>query len=221
MPTIELTDDYLLLLDGRVDAATQAEIDAAKHRKSLNAQLGALPPKVAEFVTNAVAEARKSGILIWQSASTNYCGLCGKVGGYAKYKRNGRYHRKGQSDHTKPLSFNGIELKESFVRIQNHISLGGCTACVESSVEHLRTALKDVAAELPEKLASGSRYKRWDRRRCDECGWTGHEGQLGMLPAWMGGGRYRGECPSCGAKNELLSSKVKRVEGFELVAVTN
>lgn len=216
MTTMLIPDKYASLLDGLTDDVTQQAIDAAKERLHLLEVNIGLSEVQAKFIHDVVNEARTTGKLIFKYDYISYCSLCKKSGGYAKYKRDGRYHRKGQPDHSKPLTFRGVELKHSFISMKNHVSLGGCFECVDALTAPLKEALRDVKAELPAVFAGDVRYKRHDLKECTECNWTGHEGQLGKLRTIMGDGYYAGKCPQCGAENQLFTSPIKTVSGFHL-----
>lgn len=216
MATMLIPDRYASLLDGLTDDETQKVIDAAKERLHLLDINAGLSELHAKFIHDVVNEAKKAGKLTFKYDCITYCSLCKRSDGYAKYKRDGRYHRKGQIDLSKPLSFRAIELKHSFVTVKNYVSLGGCTDCMDMILPPLVAALRDVKAELPEALAGPVRYKRYDLKQCTACKWEGHEGQLGKLRTLMGDGYYAGKCPSCGVENSLFVHAIKTVEGFHL-----
>lgn len=220
MPKLELTDEEIALLDGRVSPETQSTVDAAKQRLAMMRANSDLSPKLAELITKAVREAMKNGILVHQYTNVHYCSLCEKSAGYALHTRNGKYHRKGQEDTRKPRSFRGFELQKSFVFIKGHVSLGGCLDCYGKVINPLREALATIRAELPSELAGPVKFKRWDDYECP-CGWKGHEGQLLQLRTFMGDGYYRGKCPKCGKENQLFSQPIKRLSTFTIVEVEN
>lgn len=221
MPNITLTDEELLLLDGKCSENTQKEVIAALARIECAKSHPELPEKLAKFIASAVDEARNEGQLIYRSCNIHTCKTCGKNGGYYKYPRNGRYHRKGESNYSKPRYISGVELADRFVIMQGNPAVGCCNECFEQVKPFLAAALENIPCQVSERITGHpTRWKRYKKRECSKCGWTGHEGQLGKLPAMMGG-FYPGKCPSCGTENRLFGMDlVKSVNGFDLVEVT-
>jgi hypothetical protein len=113
----------------------------------------------------------------------------------------------------------GVDLHDSFVIMSGHASIGGCLECVQACLPTLRQLLSDVAAELPKELRNevSALHKRHRNKKCSACGWAGHEGQMGDMPAIMGGS-YKGKCPQCGAENLPLGRTIiETVDGFTVV----
>lgn len=221
MPKIVMTDEELVLLDGKVEGELKEEVDAAKARLASVEAHPALEPNLAKFVADVVRIAQKEQKLVYQFKGLRYCPVCGKTGGYAKYKRSGRYHRKGQPNYSKPLTFGGVELIERYVVVAGHASFGCCRECMDKVLWDLKESLQNVEAELPIELEMHGepRYKRYRNSECEACGWKGHKGQLLLVPALMSG-KYPGKCPECGHVDKPLSvvaSKIKDREGYTLV----
>jgi hypothetical protein len=210
---LKLTDPEIVLLDGKVRDEVQPEVDAAKARLDAIEDHPDLPDHLARFVADAVTEARANGRLVWHHDRIRSCPLCGRYGGYAKFKSG---PRRGQSNTNRPLSFNGVELARRFVTMEGHVTLGGCVECVETAEPTLRDALRGVEAQVPDRLRADGEPKRvrYALRRCTECGWEGHEGEMGRRRTIMGDGTYPAACPSCKALNELGRAPVERRDGF-------
>lgn len=218
--SVSLTDTELVILDGRCRAEVQAVVDQAKARLAMGAKLAHLPANLAGFIADAVAEAEGEGRLTFQWKSIRSCALCGKDAGYAVHTRSGRYHRKGDTNYDKPRYLNGIEIARRFITIRGHAALGCCAECFNALKPALQETLADVRAEIPEMLLGRpSRFRRFSRARCTECGWEGHEGQMRQLLTWMGDGYYPGGCPKCPAINDFGVRKIETVDGFEVVEV--
>lgn len=218
MTSVTLTDDELILLDGRCSEEVQAKVGSAKDRIAMRSVLPDVSPEVAGFVSDAVNEALKNGKLIYRHTRLMSCEICKKSAGYAVYKRSGRYHRKGEKDHSKPLYLSGVELADRVVVMTGYATLGCCQDCMKEVVPVLAKALIGIKAQLPDvlKLDGAPTYKKMDNMKC-KCGWTGHEGEMGKLPTLLGDGYYPGKCPACGAENRFLCSEIKKSEGFTLV----
>jgi hypothetical protein len=209
----------LVLLDGKTRPEIQKEVDCAKEAKALEAFVDNAAE--ARFISEAVKEAKANGILGFRWIQLHYCVYTGKSAGYATHCRSGKFHRKGETDYSKPLYLSGVDLANRFVTIKGYATLGCCREFWDSVRPKLAARLEDVMAEIAEEITGHPpRWRRFDNYKCTACGWNGHEGQMLKLPAVMGG-FYPGECPSCGAKNLPLGrSVVELVAGeFSLVPV--
>lgn len=217
MTTLNLTDDEALLLDGKVSSNAQATIDAIKRARELASAEGC-DTKIADFIAKAIEAAKTSGRLVFRHAEVRCCGLCGKSGGYRQYSRSSRWHRKGQTDFSKPIYLYGVDLIDSFVRIKGSPELGCCDACWKTVKPLLARNLEGVHAEIPESITGHPPKFKWHQnRKCSKCGWAGHEGQMGRNVTLMGDGTYPSTCPQCKAKNVFLSTTIELVDGFTLV----
>jgi hypothetical protein len=217
---VQLTDEELLVLDGRCSEKVQAEVEGARIRQAMQDRLD-IPRHLAGFVGDVVAEAQVNGELKLWSKPLNYCRICGKAGGYATFKSG---PRRGRPNYNRPLRLPGWELARRFVTIQGSASLGGCDECVQAALPSIREALRDVVAQLPKALrAEGVPVRtKYPNVRCKECGWEGHEGEVGRLRTLMGDGTYPGKCPSCGAEHRPFSvSPLESVAGFVVLTASD
>jgi len=205
---VELTDEELLLLDGKVSPEIQTLIDNIRDRLLIEKKYSELSELEAKLIQDVVEEAKKTYLLIFQYKRLRHCSTCNKSAGYAVYKRSSRHHRKGEPNYDKPLTFLGVELAKRFITWQGHATLGCCDSCFKKLQPYLTTALVGFPVELPEELyAEGEfKYKAYRLAECTKCGWKGHEGQMGKSRTVMGNGFYPNTCPSCKSKNEILSS---------------
>lgn len=214
---MDLTDSELVILDGRCSPETQSLVEAAKERLAM---VDSLPgePAIAGFVADAVRAAREDGRLRYETTSLSHCKICGRDAGYAKYKRSGRYHEKGATRYDRPLYIGGVELRGGFIRVQGCARLGCCHECFAKAKPHLKTALAAVRAEISVYITGEQpKFRRYDNCECTACGWSGHDGELGLLPAILRGS-YPGQCPKCGAKNMAFGPNIiKATEGFVVV----
>lgn len=211
---VQLTDDELVVLDGRCRPEVQGEVEAARARIEARGRLADLPPALAGLVADAVAEARGHGRLALRWEGVTYCRLCKAEAPWSLYKsgpRRGR--RKAQG------VLQAVDLADRPVVIRGHVSLGGCRACYDAVLPALRRELVGVPAQLPDALVEpgAPRWIRHERVRCTACGWEGHDGQMRRLRALIEGD-YAGGCPNCPAENlPLRRTVIERVEGFEVV----
>jgi hypothetical protein len=217
--SLKLTDEELILLDGKCRPEIQKAVDAAKDRLSSCKKLPNLTSSEAGFVADVVRCAQLKGILSWQPIFLKECKVCGTSCEYRKYLRRGKWHNKGDPDYSHPIYLSGMELDKSRVFMQGYANLGACRKCMTKLIPSLTEALLDVHAELPSELSKGKSptYKRWDNMQCTECNWTGHEGQMRRLRTMMGDGTYPGGCPNCKAENHLFGRTIVNSDGFTLV----
>lgn len=213
---LTLTDDELVLLNGRCRPEVQQKVDEAAARIRSREEHPDLTVAHAGFIADAVSEARTNGLLVWHQRRLRACSLCGRSGGYIEFKSG---PRRGRPNYDRPLHFNGRELARRSVGVEGYAKLGGCTECIEVVAPVLRDALCGVAAQVPDNLraAGEPRRVRYENRRCSKCGWTGHEGQMGRKPTLLGDGTYPALCPECGAENHLFSHPVEPADGFTIV----
>lgn len=207
--SISLSDRDLARLVDSDDTETRAEALAASNRITAATRWPSIPSHVAALVADILREAKTEGRLTYRTEMISFCRYCGAKSTWEKSKRRRR-------DYEAKLS--GREFAHRFLVMRGHISVGGCSACVEQALPVLRGELALFPVELPETLRTdgASLYRRWDRCRCKTCGWSGHNGQLGKLPALMQG-EYHGKCPSCGAERRLFQDPFECLDGFDVV----
>lgn len=213
---LKLSDEDILMLAGSECEETLLEVEKARARIAL--QRSNVEPRISALVVAVVTEARKRLAVCYTGTQIRHCLTCNQNAGYALYKSG---PKRGESNYSKPRYIAGVEFAKSVVRMRGHVSIGGCTACVEKAIPHIREALAGYKAELPPKLQSAGypKWKRYDKRECEVCGWVGGENEMRMVPAIMGG-RYPGGCPKCHAKNELFNAPIKVHTGYVLVEET-
>jgi hypothetical protein len=216
---VMLTNEQLVMLDGCGDDKIQKMVDSAKRARSFVKNHDDLEPHIAEWLSDIIEEANKSGKLGFRNIrlqTPGKCPICQEKIGYAKYPRNGKYHRKGDINYKSPCSVAAIELAERFVSIKGHLVNGCCKKCWDSGMKDLVTAnLIGVKAEIHKSITGEDlKYKCCRMMQCEECQWIGHEGKMGRMPAMMKGD-YPGKCPSCEAKNlPFVPDKIKSISGY-------
>jgi hypothetical protein len=194
---MNIPDEDLVKLDGICSAETQSLVDKAKERRGLVCE--GLPEGLAKVITKIREDGERFLKLDFERIPIHKCPVCKKGGEYAKYPRNGKYHRKGQPNYNKPIYLSGIQFNGSCVRMTGYTSTGCCNECWEKYKSVFIDKLKDLKCELPKNLFD-SEYRRTLWMKCGKCGWEGNELEMGLLPAVFGG-EYHGQCPSCGEKN--------------------
>lgn len=206
MREIKLTDEELLLLDGRVNPDAQLVIESAK--KALeHASLGSLGAEVIRL-------ALEQGQFKWNHTSLSYCSICKKSAGYAKYK-SGR--NRGGNNYKRPLYFGGIEFMRGFVSIKGFASNGGCHACVGKLKDELIQYILDK--NLPVMLPENTKWLKEDIQKCYKC-----NTEFGNFSAYldrtiMGDGFYYCGCPVCDAESRFLGRNFETV-GHKMVPIS-
>jgi hypothetical protein len=215
---MNLLDIELVLLDGQCRPEIQKEVDAAKERLEVVLELVNIPPTVAGFIADVVREAKTGGKLSYRIVSLRKCEVCGHRCDYDIYTRYSSNHKKGDKNYDRPIMFNGIDLSNSLVSVRGYATLGCCLDCWKIAQPVLIERLKNVVSEIPEKITGEKpKFKRYKRKKCTECGWVGHEGQMRKLRTLMGDGYYPGGCPKCGVENSFFSpNKIESLNEFEL-----
>lgn len=195
-----VTDEELLLLDGKCGKETQGLIDSLKLRNRI-AESRALTDSEATFVRDVLNEASTNKTLIFRSLRIRRCPVCNTAAGYAKRTRSSRSGRRGEPNYDRPLTMYGYELARRFFVIKDTPTIGCCTSCWKKIQPILAEELSGVPAEIPQDITGiPPRFKAYDVMKCTKCGWVGSEHLMGKLPAVMGG-FYPGKCPECGAEH--------------------
>jgi len=195
--SICLTDDELLLLDGRCLPETQTIIDSVKERNYLS-NTCSLTESQSKVIVDIVTCARSRGavdfrwtaISGWQS-----CQVCGKRAGYSLFKTG---MNKGKENTKKPWYIYGAKIGSEFI----------CNDCYKALkpviVRHLALIQCELAMELMSEGAA--KMVKSVACKCNKCEWTGHEHQILAKMCLMGRGYYPGKCPGCGAEKTPIFS---------------
>lgn len=217
---ISLTDEELLELDGRCNQGTQKRIDHVKKRMSLRSQYD-VSDGIADLLASVLEEAHENGILIYSYRRIRFCAACNKIYSFAKYSRSSKYHRRGDKNPDRPILLDAMEFARRSIRVQEYITVGCCLECLKIVKPLLPSVLEDVRAELPEELTGRKPlFKRYENRKCTQCGWEGHEGEMRKLRTVFNDGWYLGGCPNCPAVNDLGGHPIESFEGFTLIEMS-
>lgn len=222
LPTyeVDLLDTELLVLDGHCRPEVQALVEAAKRRQEAVARIVRLSPARSALIADIAEYARVHGSIRHIREDIRYCPVCKRSEGYYQYGRTTRYHRKGDVDHNSPRRFTGWDFSDNFVRVQGHVSLGCCDQCYDAIKQALVAELADVQAQVPESITGHPpKWLKAFHQTCGNCGWTGHEYELELLPRMIGSGYYHGRCPrpNCGAEKGLFDRAIKTEKTFSVV----
>lgn len=215
---IYLTEEELLQLSFiPEDEKTAKLIQEIKERRELESE--EIPEKFRSFVAEAVRVAKENGKLTYRYTKLSKCPCCNTAMSYAKYKRNGKYHRKGQTDYSKPWYLSGIELAGKFISIVGSPTLGACNTCISEVKPYLAKALENIEAEIPQAITGKlPDYQYFDLRKCKKCGWIGGEHLMSYSRTLMGDGYFPCGCPNCGAENIIFGPTIiENYGGFVLV----
>lgn len=206
----QLTDNQLLKLDGDADEKMQAVINGIKLARSCGADI----PLVGEVL----AAAQSAGWLKVMKSWGRWCKVCSKSAGYAKFKGNGRHHKKGDPNHDKPLTMAGVSFVTSNITMRDTIDC--CCECDTS--KSISASITDLilSKQLPVELVGNprNRLKKDDQRKCFGCGELMYESEMGKLDTLMGNGKYPATCPKCGSKSLLFGASHSFTGKFRLLA---
>lgn len=196
--SVELTDDEVLLLDGNCRPEIQRLVEAIKLKKLCLAELTHLPLRHATIISHIVAMTFRAQAVEFRMDSFSYCSVCQESSGYAKYKSNSRYHRKGDENRDKPLKFYGVS-------VFHYTSI--CGACKEKLWPVLGSLLGVLYAEVPEYFTGVKpKYKKAGLKHCKQCDYEADEFQFSQ--------RHETVCPKCGYKNQgYMNTIIESVPG--------
>ncbi len=191
---VTLTDEEILLLDGKCQSKVQEVVDQIEARQTIETWLEAEP--LTEKQRGAAAEAIRAIEAAGLCRVTLYRGhLCAGCDAKSSYPLYLSGRNKGQINYNKPIqSVTGFSLCGTRL-------CSKCASIIKAVVFRL-VVQRDIKAEIP---VGDTRYFQFTKQKCNLCGWTGHEGELGLLPALMHG-HYRGQCPNCQGKSALFQN---------------
>ena len=214
-PSVDLTLEEILLLDGKVNEKAQQVIDNSKEAHRIKTESG-LSDTEAAMVQKIILSARDQLRLTFHYENITQCPCCGRNDGYWPVRRTTKYKRKGQPDYDNPKLIRAWSVNPGFITISRHISLGWCGSCKDRVMPVVLEALKDDQIEVSQILTGvPPKFKRYQNREC-ECGWKGHEGEMKWDLALMGDGKFPSRCPKCGAGG-IFSHAVKIADGYSVV----
>jgi len=172
------------------------------HKES---QLGYNP-----IVNAIIQEALEYGKMEIRIAWGGYCPVCKRSGGYVKYKSG---PNKGLSNLKRPILIKGYYVKIGSVSMRDTVHW-----CEECEKEHKIFSTITYAIEegdLPIEFP-GSKWKRYQGRKCHNCGKEMFENEMGKLFAIMGG-EYPGVCPHCKAESRAFGRHHGITKKFKMV----
>jgi hypothetical protein len=212
--SVNLTNDEMLLLDGRCSATVQAKIDILKESLSMALSFPELSAPLSQFVGKVVAAARVDEALRLIALHILRCDLCGSYPNpeYEPYKSGGN---KGLPNRSKPRYLRGVELSAGRFRMTNFASLGCCVDCWATVKAAVIAALVGVPCQLPEPLRTEG-APAWVRSENCECKVCGHIGCRADLKPW--GTCF--QCPSCETKDDFRGAQhFKITAGYTLKVI--
>lgn len=191
---IELTFEELKLLDGKVSKEAQEVIDQAKREENIGFDL----PVMNEILSKSM----KTGKLTWVRKSIRSCSYCDKEYTYHRYKRNSKYHKKGDLNYDKPIYYSGIAFNEGFVTFAGIGDM--CMECCEKHnvIKRLIDYIwqNDLKIQIQRNHYKPSKYIIDPYYICQNCKEEFPESTMGRDNAIFGG-TYPSRCPHCDSKN--------------------
>ena len=213
MREISLSDEEILLLDGRVNESAQEVINYVK--------------KIDEFAdvgdrvyAEIIVQALSKGELNISYRDISRCS-CGRTTEYRKITRG---RNRGKLDFDHPIRIRGISFMDGFVVINGHSEFGFCQGCGEKAKQAILNYIK--VHDLPIQTDKESDWIKEDAKICRGCKEQIWEFDMGLEYTIMGDGRYYSKCPKCGAEGGLFAShdsakKFRMVRKSELRQVKN
>ena len=188
MRKLELSDDEIMLLDGKVNADAQKIIDDVK-KIHLYDDIG--EPILAEIIKIAVDQNE----LKYTHRTLFKCGMCGLVAEYPKYKSG---PRKGKINLSKSRNgFFGTAFHDGFIIANGYSNYGFCSEC--GKIAHSKIVNFIVDKDLPVDIhTERGKYIRENERECFSCHAKIWEFDMKPKSAVMQG-NYYAICPECGA----------------------
>lgn len=181
---VRLTYEEIMLLDGKCSEEVQKEVDRAKGEAAIGLD---------DFCNEIIQHAVETGVLEVHRVNICKCEHCStKPGGYNKYLRSGRYHRKGDDNYDSPIRYTGV----SFHAFQFFTGLPGCCwDCWKEKYEEkvLRyIADHDLPVQVYDNQYTRNKYRIDKQVTCPKCKETMYLSE--MKPhTW-----YGWICPKCG-----------------------
>jgi hypothetical protein len=204
--------EELLLLDGRCQEAIQRDIDLVKEGQLIQKRY-ALTMAGAVFIARVKREAIAKGKLICRHVQMHYCPVTGLK---LQYEPTGKKDRWGAKKPDREILVTGYELQDSFVSVKDHPRLGISTVGLDLIRPYLASELRDIPAEVPDKLIGEvCQWVRVKKLKC-VCGWHGRETQIvNRNPFWFGK-----QCPACKEREsaQQFTSKLFSDDGYEVVS---
>jgi len=223
--TVYLTDDVLVLLDGKTsNAHIQSEVDKAKSRILIASTIPGrdeLTEKELAFLVRIVESVKTTGALSHAGCEMRQCEICGKQKSYGTYPRSSRHHKKGDTNYNVETKVYGVDFAQGIVIMTGIPTLGCCSDCASKLIPYIKTALVGIPVQISTTSPLYNelpKYIKTPHKHCKICDWTGNEQEMGDLYALMNG-TYKGLCLKCGAKNTLFLTNIETVDGHDLIAV--
>lgn len=198
---VTLTDDELVLLDGRCRPEIQAKVDQARDRLNISGAVESLEDKRLVFIAaDLIAQAVRNGVITSRSDTLKgsfSTDCCNTRPGHHVYTRNTSQHRKGDINLDHPKSM-------SVTRIGGHAM---CSTCLNLIAPALRAQLADVIAQWP-PIINKTDLKHEQMLQCSNCSWRGTRLQLVRA-----GKTSELTCPDCQIieRSKLFNSNYEQI----------
>lgn len=208
---LELTLEELLPIDGKVSEKTQEIINKAKQESTYGFEL--------PVMNEVLRKSEKLGSFTWRFKQIRSCNYCDKKYDYHEYPRSGRYHKKGDKNHNKPIYYSGIAFNEGFVTFQGQGDI--CSECASKHnviyrlIDYILD--NDLKVEIQKNDYRFTKYLKDDIRICYECGNEMQESKMGKHSTLMGDGTYPSSCPACGAESLPFGRSHKITNKFVMI----
>ena len=209
MPYVTLSDEELLILDGRVNGKVQQMID------TLKAEQGYLDighPFLAKVVQRAVSE---NQLRLQHGTKLSHCPICDKYKTYAKYRSG---PNRGMQNYDRPIYLYGTAFNQGFVVTLGQPELAICGDCAKEGVPKIVDYILDHNLAVELRNDERSRFVREEQRQCFACQEMMWQFDMALEPAIMEG-FYHATCPHCGATHNPFGTAHKVTGEYRAVPV--
>lgn len=227
---VTLTDEEIVLLDGRCSEKVQKDIDGAKLRLEAATRHTNIPPTAAALIADVIAYAKTNGKLGMRYENIPQCRVCQTKTEYhihpknvvnrSKYRASYYKYRAGEIDYESPKMKRAIDLSDGFIVFKNRVALGCCVECFDKYIRtKLQTELENIPCE--HTIFGPTKWFKSPNKVCKSCKAEFHEREMGRQITVMGDGYYYASCPKCKAENGLFRHGIDNREGFVMVDATH
>lgn len=189
---VNLTDDEIIALDGKVNDKAQQKVDYVKSVHEHDSLGNILAQEI-------LVDSLKQNYISVRNRELTSCGNCDVRTTYAVFKSG---PRKGEQNRNKPRPVYGMSFNDGFIIITGYSSRGLCKDCGNKMKQLLQDYIleNDLPIEIGYSLKD-TRYLKEEERQCFKCEKPMWQFDMGTHPTMMGGGYYHATCPHCNAQS--------------------
>lgn len=199
--SVYLSDEEIMLIDGRCNKEAQAKVNMVKRIRHLSAPFaGQFNEIQTRYIGQILEMAERKGQVSYSGCQMVTCPICKLNHGYVRFKSG---KRAGENNYDKRIYVGGMEFDPTAGSRPILPETACCYDCLKLIKEAIITGLKSIACVVPERLTGEPPiYKLELIMACDYCQFMGFEKYFR--------GPYNNHCPQC--KTNLGFSRFRRVD---------